>query len=57
MAKIQEQSFKIKISKLVKDSEPDNRELLGTEEFQNLEAIIRELAEDGVLIEIEKSEE
>ena len=47
MAKIQEQSFKIKISKLVKDSEPDNKELLGAEEFQNLEAIIRELAEEG----------
>ena len=57
MAKIQEQTLKIKISKLLKDSEPENTELLGSEEIQSLEAVIRELTEQGVLIEIEQNQE
>jgi len=57
MAKIQEQTLKIKISKLLKDSDPENSELLGSEEIQSLEAVIRELTEQGVLIEIEQNQE
>jgi hypothetical protein len=55
MAKIQEQTLKIKISKLVRDTHPEDTELLGAEEIQSLEAVIRELTEQGVLIEIEKN--
>jgi len=54
MAKIQEQKLTIKISKLIKDTDPENSELLGSEDIQSLEAVIRELTEQGVLIEIEK---
>lgn len=57
MAKIQEQTLIIKISKLVKDSEPSNHELMGDQEIQSLEAVIKELTEQGVLIEIEQSTE
>jgi len=55
MAKIQEQSIKIKVSKLVKDTDPDANDLLDTSDIENLEAVIRELTEQGVLIEIEKN--
>jgi len=55
MARIQEQTLTIKISKLVKDVDPENFELLGAEEIQSLEAVIRELTEQGILIEIEKN--
>lgn len=57
MAKIQEQKLTIKISKLIKDNSPEDAELLGEEEIQSLEAVIRELTEQGVLIEIEKNQE
>ena len=55
MAKIQEQKLTIKISKLVRDDQVlENPELLGSSEIESLEAVIRELTEQGVLIEIEK---
>ena len=57
MAKIQEQSIKIKVSKLVKDTDPDANDLLDTGDIENLEAVIRELTEQSVLIEIEKNSE
>lgn len=58
MAKLQEQKLTIKISKLVRDDQVlENPEMLGSSEIESLEAVIRELTEQGVLIEIEKDQE
>jgi len=55
MAKIQEQHLTITISKLVKDTEVDDNALLPDSDIESLEAVIRELSDPGVLIEIENN--
>jgi hypothetical protein len=53
MAKIQEETVVIKLSKLIKSSE--EQKSLTNEDFPaNLEAIVQELVGDSVVIEIEK---
>lgn len=55
MAKIQEQQLTITISKLVKDTELDEKPLLPDSDIESLEAVIRELSDPSVLIEIENT--
>jgi hypothetical protein len=52
MARLNTTEVTIKVSKLQKDNE-DDMELLTSETITQLEAIIAELAGDGVLVEIE----
>jgi len=56
MAKIQEQSIVIKISKLIKDDESDTEALMNPDDIESLEAVIRELSDQHVLIEIKQQE-
>jgi len=54
MAKIQEQHVVIALSKLKKDSDPDEV-LLPEEVATSLEAVVQELVGDGVIVEIVKN--
>lgn len=51
MAKIIENALTIKFSKLVRDDE-DNTEVLNEEILTNLDTVLKELAGEGVLVEI-----
>jgi hypothetical protein len=54
MAKIHEEIIVIKLSKLVKDSNPDTTEIRMSESLlENLEQIVQELVGDGVIVEVE----
>lgn len=55
MAKIQESVFVIKLSKLVKDG--SDSATLVAEDFQtNLEELIQQLVDAGVVVEVESAE-
>jgi hypothetical protein len=54
MAKIQEQHVVIALSKLKKDSDPDEI-LLPEEVLTSLEAVVQELVGDNVIVEIAKN--
>lgn len=54
MAKIQEQHIVIALSKLKKDSDPDEV-LLPEEVAASLEAVVQELVGEGVIVEIAKN--
>jgi hypothetical protein len=51
MAKLHEEIIVVKVSKLLKDNEPASP-IIGTETVASLEAVIQELAGQGVLVEI-----
>jgi len=51
MAKLHEEIIVVKVSKLLKDNEPASP-IMGAETMVSLEAVIQELAGQGVLVEI-----
>ncbi len=51
MAKLHEELFVIKVSKLLKDSEPA-QPIMSPETVASLEAVVQELAGTNVLVEI-----
>ena len=53
MAKLNETKITLKVSKLLRDNDPDE-ELLGADVIAQLEAIVVELAGSGVIVEIDK---
>ena len=53
MAKINEQTFVITVSQLIKDSDTESP-LLSAEAISQLEAVIAELAVPGALVEIQQ---
>ena len=53
MAKIIEQIIAIKFSKLTKNSDPQDENLIPAELSTNLEAVAQELVGEGVIVEIE----
>lgn len=55
MAKIVEDVLIVKFSKIVKDSEPDNSELVGQDMQSALEQVAQELAGDAVVVEVVKA--
>lgn len=55
MAKIQETVFVIKLSKLVKDG-VDSDSLVGVDFQSNLEDVIQQLVDAGVVVEVESAE-
>lgn len=54
MAKIQEEIIVIKVSRLLRDSEPAENTILPGPAVESLEAVIQELAGANVLVEIAK---
>jgi len=54
MAKIQEEIIVIKVSRLLRDSEQSDTQILGTDSVSSLEAVIQELAGANALVEIAK---
>lgn len=52
MAKIQEQLIIIKLSKLIKDTEESNDNIVSTDITSNLEAVTQELVGKNVIVEI-----
>lgn len=54
MAKIQEEIIVIKVSRLLRDSEQANAQILGADSVASLEAVIQELAGTNALVEIAK---
>lgn len=54
MAKIHEEHLIIKLSKLVKQSTEINKPLANEDMLSALEQVAQELAESGVLVEIER---
>lgn len=53
MAKILEETLKIKLSKLIKNTE-STTSLINEEFSTNLEAIVQELVGDSIIVEVEK---
>ena len=54
MAKIQEEIILVKLSKLIKEVTEDSTPLTNDEFSTNLEAIVQELVDETVIVEIEK---
>lgn len=54
MAKLKEELVIIKVSKLLKDSDPDSGSIMDQNAVDSLEAVVQELAGDRVLVEIIK---
>ena len=55
MAKIQEEIIVVKVSKLLRDSEP-NQPIMGADAVASLEAVIQELAGANALVELATGE-
>lgn len=55
MAKIVEDVIIVKFSKIVKDSEPDNNQLIGQDIQAALEQVAQELVGDSVVVEVVKA--
>ena len=53
MARLNSKEIVVKVSKLQKDNEEDDI-LLASAEVEQLEAIIAEIAGDGIIVEIEE---
>ena len=54
MAKIQEEIVVIRLSKLIKNTDVDDNTLTNADFINNLEAIVQELLDSGVIVEVEK---
>jgi hypothetical protein len=54
MAKMIEEVIVIKLSKLVKDSEPSTQ-IVSEDAHNALEQVVQELVDNGVLVEVEKA--
>ena len=52
MAKIQEEIIVIKVSRLLRDSDPTADAILNGSAMENLEVVVQELAGTNVLVEI-----
>lgn len=52
MAKLQEEIIVIKLSRLLRDSEPESEGILNDETRSALEGVVGELAGAGVLVEL-----
>lgn len=57
MAKIQQDLIVIKVSKIVKDKEPDDFLIADMEFLKSLEQVAQELLGESVVIEIERIDE
>lgn len=53
MAKIQEQLIVIKLSKLIKDSEPSDTPIVGGDVTDSLDQVVQQLVGDNVVVEVE----
>jgi hypothetical protein len=53
MAQLQTQTITITLSRLVKNGDDADASVLPTEVLESLEAVVGELAGDGVMVEIE----
>lgn len=54
MAKLHEEVLVVKVSKLLKDSDPAS-EIITNEVLHSLEAVVAELAGSGTLVEVERA--
>jgi hypothetical protein len=52
MAKINEQVIVIRLSKLVRDNDPDSTQIAGAEIQQSLEQVVQELVGESVIVEL-----
>ena len=52
MARLVEEAIVIKMSKLVRDSDKDVHQIINETVLENLEAVLKELAGDDVLVEL-----
>jgi hypothetical protein len=55
MAKIVEEVVVIKFSKIVKDSEKDQKHIAGADIQTALEQVAQELVGDGIIVEVQKA--
>lgn len=55
MAKIQEEYYIIKLSKLIKTTDEDVAQLANQEFPATIEAVVQELVGDTIIVEIEKN--
>ena len=53
MAKIQQESIVITLSKLVKDSDSDSSTIANEDLLTSLEAVAQELAGTGIIVEVQ----
>lgn len=56
MAKIQEELYSLKLSKLTKTSTTEAVQMTNETFIENLEAIIQELVDENTIVEVEKHE-
>lgn len=56
MAKIQEELYSLKLSKLTKNSTTEVVQMTNETFIENLEAIIQELVDENTIVEVEKHE-
>ena len=54
MAKIQEEIYVVKLSKLIRNKQEDSATIANTNFNENLETIIQELVDESVVVEVEK---
>lgn len=55
MAKIQEEFYVIKLSKLIKNNTEEAEQLTNEEFASTIEAVVQELVGDTIIVEIEKN--
>lgn len=54
MAKIQEEIYVVKLSKLIRNNQEDSATIANDKFNENLETIIQELVDENVVVEVEK---
>ena len=54
MAKIQEEIYVVKLSKLIRNNQEDTVTIANNNFNENLETIIQELVDENVVVEVEK---
>lgn len=54
MAKIQEEIYVVKLSKLIRNNQEDFATIANDKFHENLETIIQELVDENVVVEVEK---
>ena len=54
MAKIQEEIYVVKLSKLIRNNQEDTITIANNNFNENLETIIQELVDENVVVEVEK---
>jgi hypothetical protein len=57
MARIQEELYVVKLSKLIRSSDEDIEKITDNDFVSNLQAILQEMTDTSIIVEVEKLEQ